>query len=415
MIRAFAPVLILAVALLTACGDDAADSPSVSPSVSSTPWTLPPSPTPMPPKSLPATPVVSPLGDESLRIVFFRPYEERGQYSGRLWISGIDGSDAQPVTPEGVESVFAGMSGGDTFYWVELVSEEDAVLWQQTLSTGGREELLRFGIRFLGHAQVSPGGDRIAYIDFDSVYLLDLVTAEKRLLLQGNAIACDAPATGGRPAGTCFLYRNPQWSPDGELLVVQKGFYEGAVMVLIDPDDPVEQEVGDRELDGAYIAEWSPDSRALCIIGRYAAPSAFYVARAPDWAMTGYLEDELESAPTPGFDPSAGSASGCAWPSSDRLLVSIANSENGYPTRIGDLDPDDATFSEFEFVSDDEGYSRELIGAPGQRLAVTQAFVAGGEYYKDPGPLHQVDADTGAIAPILQPGDWAVAVVDVSE
>jgi hypothetical protein len=361
-------------------------------------------------KPLPPTPVVTPLGDESLRIVFFRPYEERGQYSGRLWISGIDGSDAQPVTPEGVEAVFAGMSAGDTFYWVELVSEDEAVLWRQTLPTGQREELLRFGRRYFGAAEIGPDGDRIAYIDYDSVYLFDLVTGEKRLLLQGNAIACDQQA-----AGQCFLYRNPQWSPDGELLVVQKSFYEGAVMVLIDPDDPVEQEVGDRELDGAYIAEWSPDSRALCVIGRYAAPSAFYVARAPDWAMTGYLEDELESAPTPGFDPSVGSASGCAWPSSDRLLASIANSENGYPARIGVLDLADATFSEFEFVSDDEGYSRELIGAPGQRLAVTQAFVAGGEYYKDPGPLHQVDADTGAIAPILQPGDWAVAVIDVSE
>ena len=411
MIRAFTPVLVLVVAMLAACGDDGgADSPSPSPSVTPTPWTLPPTPTATAsPRTLPPTPVVTPLGDESLRIVFFRPYGDRGQYGGRLWISRIDGAAEQPVTPEGVEATFAGMSGADTLYWVELLSEDEAVLWRQTLSTGQREELLRFGMRYFAHAEVSPGGDRIAYIDYDSVYLFDLVTGEKRLLLEGNAIACDQQA-----AGQCFLYRNPQWSPDGELIAVQKVFYEGAVMVLIDPDDPVEHEVGDRELDGAYIAEWSPDSRALCVIGHYAAPSAFYVARAPDWTLTAYLKDELEPTLAPGFDPSAGTASGCAWPSSDLLLVSIANSETGYPVRIGVLDPNDGTFTEFEFVSDDEGYSRELIGAPGHQLAVTQAFVAGGDS-KEAGPLHQVDADTGAIAPILQPGDWAVAVVDVSE
>ncbi len=185
-------------------------------------------------------------------------------------------------------------------------------------------------------------------------------------------------------------------------------------MVLIDPDDPVEVEVGDGELDGAYIAAWSPDSRALCVIGRFAAPSAFYVARTPDWAMTGYLKDELEPTPVSGFDPRASSASGCAWASSDRLLVSIANGEDGYPSRVGALNAGDGTFAEFEFVSDDEAWSRELIGAPGRALAVTQAFIAGGQS-KNPGPLHQVDAETGAIAPILQPGDWAVAVVDVSD
>jgi hypothetical protein len=405
VIRAIAIGVVLVAALVAACGDgDGAGPPPGSPSATRTP-TSTPTPTPTPT----LTPVVVPLGDETLRIVFFRPYEDRAEYSGRLWISGIDGSAAQPVTPEGVEAMFAGMAGADTLYWVELPSEEEAVLWRQTLSTGGREEVLRFGRRYFGHAQVSPGGDRIAYVDYDSVYLLELATGAKRLLLQGNAAACDSASIG-----QCFLYRSPQWSPDGELIVVQKGFYEGAIMAIIDPDDPVEQEIGDGELSGAYIAEWSPDSRALCVLGQYAAPSAFYVARAPDWNVTAYMKDELEPTTGPGAGPSSISASGCAWPSSDRLIVSLTAGEFGDPARIGVLDPNDGSFSAFEFASDDELYSRELIGAPGQRLAITQAFVAGGEF-KEAGPLHQVDADTGAIAPILQPGDWAVAVVDVGE
>ncbi|HEY5625483.1 MAG TPA: hypothetical protein VIT93_03235, partial [Dehalococcoidia bacterium] len=221
MTRAIVPALVLALAVLAACGDDdGADSRSPSPSASTTPAATPtatPSPTPFP-----ATPVVTPIADDSLRIVFFRPYGDRSQYSGRLWISGIDGSGAQPVTPGGVDATFAGMSGGDTFYWAELVSEEEAVLWQQTFSTGGREELLRFGKRFSAYTEVSPDGAHIAYIDFDSVYLLDLATGEKSLLLQGNGVACGAPASvapgAGAPAPPCFTYRNPRWSPDGEMI-----------------------------------------------------------------------------------------------------------------------------------------------------------------------------------------------------
>jgi hypothetical protein len=354
---------------------------------------------------LPATPIVTPASDDSLRLVFTR------QHSVRLWLSGIDGSLPHPVTPEGTEAMFAGMPNADTFYWWERTSHLDSVLWRQTLSTGERTEVLRSEIGHLADAQLSPDGRRIVYVDADSVYILDLASGVKTLLLQGNWTACYPPPTGTPVPGPCLAYGRARWSPDGEHLVVLKTSYDRTVMVIVDPHDPAEVEVGDGELDGPYIAEWSPDSSAICLLGHYWTPSAFYVARAPDWKMTSYLKEELEPTPVPGAPFSLRGAFGCAWSSGEQLIVSIAG-EEGAPAQVGTLRLSDSEFHSFELVSDDDAYLRRLIGAPGLGLAVTQAFVEGGDY-RQAGQPYQVNAETGAIAPILEPGDWVVAVVDV--
>jgi hypothetical protein len=337
--------------------------------------------------------------------VFFRPYDH-AQRTGRLWVSGIDGSDPVPVTPDGVQASFAGMPDGDTLYWVEQIGPEEAVLHRQTLSTGLAEDILHLAVFQRPYAEVSPDGRRVVYIDGDSLSLLDRTSAQTRRLLEGHAEACE----GGQDIPRCFVYRTAQWSPDGSLLVVEKGFWEGSTMVIVDPNTPEEIPIGDEFFIGPYFAAWSPDSRTVCLLGKYASPSAFYVARAPEWAVSAYLQNELE--PTPG--PNTGeteTASGCAWASADRLAVSTTSGYDGR-SRVGTLELASGILTQFELVVNDQPGSRELVGAPGQRLAVTQALVADGGSGQ-PSAIHQVDTQTGALAPILQPRDWVVAVVDI--
>jgi hypothetical protein len=261
-----------------------------------------------------------------------------------------------------------------------------------------------------GYAQVSPDGGRVAYVDSDSIYLRDLVTGETRLVLQGNTGGCDiGPAD-------CYGYRSLWWSPDGGLLAAQKAYYEGAQIVVVDPENPEEHLASGPELDGASYFGWSPSSDAVCIAGRYAAPSALLVSRGPDWspAESFFDEFELQGPQTPrlvGGTPVPGrTVTGCGWTDDVRLVASIAHVADEGMSSLAIADTQSSETSLTDLNENDDAWSRTLVATPGGRFAVSQAFPRKSTTRTLTRPL-VFDSATRTLTPVLQAGDWVVAVV----
>jgi hypothetical protein len=363
--------------------------------------TASPSPT-APPNSFPA--ILGPT------VVFFRAPELSSPASlGDLWVSALDGSSARRVSPEGARSTFAGtVSRGDRslLYYVALRPDRQRSLMEVDLANGAEREVLTFNAwdERRGFASVSPDGRYASFIEVDSLWLFNMQTQERTLLLQGNAPACE-----GGNAGTCVNYATSHWSPDGRLLLAQKGFYEGSHFVLVDPFAEQPQITEFDQMSGASIAGWAPDGEAVCMGGQYGAPSSLYVARAPDWSARQFFP-EFEQ---PGEAPGDMSVAGCSWPSSTRVatLTSPMYSSPDTaspPPELVLVNPDTSEAPVIASFAEGQGTVPAMVGVPGSSQAVVQFWNAyGGETR---GSL-LVDLDRGQANKLLGPGEWVVAII----
>src|SRR3989304_2912209 len=217
------------------------------------------------------------------------------------------------------------------FYYVSWDSETKRSLWQLDLATKERSLLLSYQGRDgrLGEASVSADGRYVAFSHIDGIDLLDLAAGERqRLLTRGDRDACI-----GGDISECVGYGIPQWSPDGRLLLVGKGFYEGAAAIVVDPFQEPPAELISASIGGPLpsSAVWSPASDAFCAYGQYAAQSGLYLASAPDWQPQNLLpEYEVYDARDPRYV--GRTVTGCAWLDQDRIVFS-STSTGG----IGDL------------------------------------------------------------------------------
>jgi hypothetical protein len=98
----------------------------------------------------------------------------------------------------------------------------------------------------------SPDGRALAYAS-GGIWLLDLATGETRLLLQDQADEGDPRQT--------ITYRHPRWSPNGNWLLVDVGYYEGFDVALLPVLDENPEPIL-LEMFGA-TAEWTPSGQAL--------------------------------------------------------------------------------------------------------------------------------------------------------
>jgi len=114
----------------------------------------------------------------------------------------------------------------------------------------------------------SPDGSRVAYTDLDSVAVeygvsvLDVATGETTTLASGEGVA-----------GT------PSWSPDGSTIAygVQDVFARTSSIFLLDADEgsePFEVEAGEDLL--YYDPEWSPDGSMLLVAGQSETETQLY-------------------------------------------------------------------------------------------------------------------------------------------
>jgi len=375
-------------------------SPTPKASASEAPTTSP-SPT-APPGSVPAIRLPA--------VVFFRAPELSYPASiGELWVSEVDGSNARRVSPEGAKTTFAGIASigdGSLLYYVVFGDDGRRALRELDLSRASDREVLTFDGRYesRGFASVSPDGRYVSFVEVDSLWLFNMQTQERTLLLQGNAPACE-----GGNAGKCVNYATSQWSPNGRLLLVQKGFYEGAHFVLADPFAEQPQIAEFDQLSGAHISGWAPGSEAFCIGGQYGAPSSLYVARGPEWSARQFFS-EFEQ---PGQAPADLSVAGCTWPSSSRVAALTwpmgAPPDGASPTpALVLLNPNTSEAPVIASFADGQGLVPTLVGLPGSSQAVVQFWNAyGGEAQRS----LLVDLETGQAHDLLGPGQWVVAIV----
>ncbi len=191
-----------------------------------------------------------------------------------------------PVSPIGGEAVFAGFSS-EVLYYVTFQDGTARTVWGLGPGAGQLQPLLSFRGRhdFDAYASVSPNGKFIAYTDVDSLHLFDIARGESRLLLRGDGAACDGTSIKG-----CFVYYGSKWSPDGAVLLVDKGLYEGSKPVLVDPfaDEPGEIEA--RTTESLWGRAWSPDSASFCGTHSYGG-TGLYVAVSEGWDMPNLLPE----------------------------------------------------------------------------------------------------------------------------
>lgn len=357
----FLATLATALSTVAACGDGGPGAPS--PTVTLPPTLEPPlTPSPSPTPGIDRTPAPAQLADR-YRVVFYRQPESRYPAVGPLWVADLDGDNARPLTDPERDYMFAGMPDETTLYAVEFTGELSRSLVRIDLESGESEEMAAFDAAYEWEAYVamSPDGRWIAYGDGDSTYLFDVETGQSTVLLDGAREACEiGPAE-------CHVYRDLSWGPDSSLLAVGKVFYEGGRPVIVDPLEPgAETEVGVGVLSGYGAMGWSPDSRALCVHGRYDEPSGLYIARAPDWSSVERYLGEYEE--TPGFE---NSVFACEWVSTGRLLVATGGAAN--VISYGILDLASGTLSPLPLsVDEDMSAGIDMIAFEGGAYALVQ-------------------------------------------
>ncbi len=350
------------------------------------------------------------------KLIFIRHLESVFPLEGVLWMSNPDGTEERQLTPDGEMATFAGLIA-DRFYYVTRGDETSRTLWSLNLSSSQRSAIFSFQARssFGGSADVSPEGRYVTYVNLDGLNLLDLASMDSRTLRStGNLDACRAGTLS-----ECVGYYSPAWSPDGRLLLVGKGFYEGGSVVVVDPFKNPPHELFPVSLGDSLpsVGVWSPYGDAFCAFGLYAAPSGLYVGEPPDWRPINRLP-EYELPPSAGRDQLW--VRGCQWigPTTIAFLTHVEELSQQGVASEGRMD-----VSVYSTLTDDwstvatadpEDYwsAYDLIAVPGgsQVIAAYQREPPPGQAFDLARPL-LIDVATGDVTPVLQQGDFVVAAV----
>jgi len=183
------------------------------------------------------------------------------------------------------------MPGGQEVVLTQQVADEQSVS-VYTLSTQSATELFRFlpsanGVSFEKQVSVSPSGRYIAYSHgAGDLSLYDRTAGENRLLVLGRP--CDDGA-----GDDCSGYFEPQWSPDGEQLLVNKRINDSSTLVVLRPfSQPMESD--DLRLAGRD-GVWLPSNTAVVAAGEY--ENLYYLGHFSDVTATSLLAKYFSTDP----------------------------------------------------------------------------------------------------------------------
>jgi hypothetical protein len=303
----------------------------------------------------------------------------------------LAGSNAIQVTPADVRASFVGLSersGTAILYYLASGETSDVfTLEARDLATGKTTTLasvqlasaasINPRVAVFPSGSLSPDGRYVALTHRDGLDLLDLTTNGRQNILPE---ACES-----RP-GNCVFYANSTWSPDGRLLLVwTQGAFEGSELRIVDPFQQPAQITSLVYMAGA----WSPTGDALCGWGIWDTGSGLCLSEGRDWQTRGLVpENETRCEPA---DVHGTAVTGCEWLDEHRIAflrsgLSIYDLETAAVTEVADLG----------------AVSPELFAVP-----ESSTLVFNGRGGGQPGLLDTTD---GTRTPILQPGDWVVAV-----
>ncbi len=379
--------------------------------------TAPPSPTPSP------TPVVTEVPGPSLdisspsRIIYTSARSIDGSTSGPLRIADLAGHSA-PLSPDDVSASFVGLIGDPltvpaTVYYIAGATDDSAIIYRRQLPDGTAERIAHISPWFSRTAtgDLSPDGRYIAYTDQYGIEILDLQTQEFRLAAAsgGDKDKCNNPVPG-QPGGlgACTAFNSPQWSPNGKLLSVAKGYYEGGDHWVFDPFTPGSSPIPAGHCCGG---QWSPTSDAVCSWGDYGGYTPLFVTRGPSWIEEthGQTSDDYQ-------DPDRLQVEGCSWLDDHRVAV-VVIPNTSYPTppsswtEIIDLTTD-ARIQIGAKSLGEQCCGRTVYTVPDAGLVLAQYFISNANSNtSEPTKPAAIDVATGQAYSLLQPGDWIVTVV----
>lgn len=406
-----------------ACGNDA-DTPAASrtPSPRPAPASPLPTDTPTPTASPAPTPIVTeapgpPLNVSSLtRIIYTTHGSIDGATFGPLRVADLAGHTA-PLTPDGVNASFVGLSGDPLtsdalVYYIADITDDSAIMYVRQLPDGEPQRIAHIRPWFsrLANGALSPDGRYIAYTDQYGIELLDLQTHEFRLITSsgGDKDKCKAQLPEPGSLGACTAFSSPRWSPDGKLLSVGKGYWEGGDHWMVDPFTP-----GSTPLPAGHCCggQWSPTSDAICTWGDYGGYTPLFVNRAPDWTDEphGQTSDDYQ-------DPNRLQVNGCSWLDDKRVALAVIANES-YPAppsswvEVIDLSTDARTRVGTTSLGE-QCCGRPVFAIPGAGLVLTQYFIqnANSNISQSAQPI-AIDTKTDTSYSVLQPGDIIVGVV----
>jgi hypothetical protein len=352
----------------------------------------------------------TPEAEGKPRLIFLRPEVDAYGDVGVIHMSDdLASSNVVQLTPADVRASFVGLSEDDgtgtLYYMAEGETGNVFTLETRDLASGETTTLAsiepREGVSPSG--SLSPDGRYIAISYRDGIDLLDLTTDARRRILTNNLAACE-----GGALGDCYAYWVGAWSPDGDLLLTRKTFWEGGVAVVVDPFREVPQEIGPSFPPGERVPEiatWSPTGDAWCGYGHYETPSGLYLSEQPEWQLRNLLpEYETYESGAPWRN-----VADCVWLDEHRIaFVTFTTDPEGggseYSTTVSIYDLETAAvtlLADFGTASSPVFWSA-LFEVPGANALVFNDRKSG-----QPGLLSATD---GARTPILQAGDIVVAV-----
>ena len=351
-------------------------------------------------------PTESPVDPADAGIVFLRGQSDPQYLTGAIWLSNLDGTNARQVSPEGVRASYVGRvaskSGSTLVYYAIQNAEGITTIHTTNLDTGETAAVLSYQ-DYPDHysTDISPDGRYLVHTGPVSLDMYDFTTGSSVTLFEsGSRLDCLANVIE-----ECYRSIDPDWSPDGRLLKVVHGVYEGGWSEVVDPfvSPPSVLTTGDREYP--LQAFWSPAGDAACAYGQYGDLSGLYLLESPDWEARN-LFPEFEDYTV---NPEGRGVVDCDWMSNDQLAYLTVRQTPRNEGEIYVFDRKSGTSTLIATLPDATSCcTGNLTVTPDGQLAVTQFLVFEGTTSKWSRPF-VIDIETGAGVHVLEQGDVVVA------
>jgi Tol biopolymer transport system component len=202
--------------------------------------------------------IAAQCSDDGSKIAYLR--QDFDSVDRVLDIRGEDAPD-DPITVPATTQGFAWSPDGATIAIADYDGQAQDHRIKLLALDSGDETLLSEGEGFSGYITFSPDGSRIAY--------------NLQTIADGVSRIMEIPAKGGDPEelapGGDQQWYDPDWSPDGTVILVAGGSPDGFQLYEINADSGESSAITDSEIFKRG-AQYSPDGDTIAYTGSIAVP-----------------------------------------------------------------------------------------------------------------------------------------------